>query len=181
MCRCASSATRDVNSGNPPLKSFPTRFNESFNVKFDHAQHMTGAARPQSGCAACHSRVGRDAPRRSRFRQASRPTTSVTPATRRAASRPPDERSRRAEFATIRKRSRAPATNARAFRFAFSHAKHGTGQRLACTDCHRVDAGFAPKPSGEFARARRTFRFDARQDLSHLSQRQTFVWRRPGV
>ena len=26
----------DVNSSNPPLKSFPTKFNESFNVKFDH-------------------------------------------------------------------------------------------------------------------------------------------------
>ena len=47
----------DVNSSNPPLKSFPARFNESFNVKFDHAQHMSGRARPPSGCAACHSRV----------------------------------------------------------------------------------------------------------------------------
>ena len=26
----------DVNSGNPPLKSFPSRFNEPFNIKFDH-------------------------------------------------------------------------------------------------------------------------------------------------
>ncbi|MCA1607178.1 MAG: cytochrome c3 family protein, partial [Acidobacteria bacterium] len=48
----------DVNSSNPPLKTFPTRFDEGFNVKFDHAQHMTGAARPASGCSACHGRVG---------------------------------------------------------------------------------------------------------------------------
>ena len=41
----------EVSSSNPPLKSFPTKFNESFNVKFDHAQHNTGSARPQSGCA----------------------------------------------------------------------------------------------------------------------------------
>src|SRR5688500_18579965 len=43
MCMICPS---DVKSSNPPLKSFPARFNESFNVKFDHAQHMTGSARP---------------------------------------------------------------------------------------------------------------------------------------
>src|SRR5207237_4366618 len=48
----------DVGSSNPPLKSFPSKFDENFNVKFDHAQHMTGSARPQSGCAACHTRLG---------------------------------------------------------------------------------------------------------------------------
>jgi cytochrome c553 len=48
----------DVNSSNPPLRNFPTKFNESFNVKFDHSQHMTGSARPQAGCSACHSRIG---------------------------------------------------------------------------------------------------------------------------
>ena len=47
----------DVNSGSPPLKSFPARFNESFNMKFDHAQHMSGPARPANGCSACHGRV----------------------------------------------------------------------------------------------------------------------------
>ena len=44
----------DISSGNPPLKNFPASFNEPFNVKFDHAQHATGAARPQRGCAGCH-------------------------------------------------------------------------------------------------------------------------------
>jgi hypothetical protein len=37
------------------LKSFPSSFNEPFNVKFDHAQHNTGSARPQRGCAGCHN------------------------------------------------------------------------------------------------------------------------------
>ena len=45
----------DVSSNNPPLKNFPASFNEPFNVKFDHAQHNTGAARPQRGCAGCHN------------------------------------------------------------------------------------------------------------------------------
>ena len=34
----------EVSSSNPPLKSFPAKFNESFNVKFDHAQHNTGTS-----------------------------------------------------------------------------------------------------------------------------------------
>jgi c(7)-type cytochrome triheme protein len=32
---------------------------------------------------------------------------------------------------------------ARSFRYGFSHAKHGSRQRLQCTDCHRVTAGLA--------------------------------------
>jgi len=47
----------DVNNSNPPLKSFPVKFNENFNVKFDHTQHMAGSARPANGCTACHTRV----------------------------------------------------------------------------------------------------------------------------
>src|ERR1044072_5536634 len=53
MCSLCHS---DVNSSNPPLKSFPAKFNETFNLKFDHAQHMNGSARPASGCNACHTR-----------------------------------------------------------------------------------------------------------------------------
>ncbi|MGB7923887.1 MAG: cytochrome c3 family protein, partial [Pyrinomonadaceae bacterium] len=45
----------NLEAGNPPLKAFPTRFKERFNMKFDHAQHNTGAARPQAGCASCHT------------------------------------------------------------------------------------------------------------------------------
>ena len=44
-----------VNGNDPPRKAFPGNFKESFNMKFDHAQHLTGAARPKSGCVACHS------------------------------------------------------------------------------------------------------------------------------
>src|SRR5688500_2909232 len=45
----------DTKSGNPPLKNFPASFNEPCNVTFDHAQHNTGAARPQAGCVGCHN------------------------------------------------------------------------------------------------------------------------------
>jgi c(7)-type cytochrome triheme protein len=129
----------DVNSSNPPLKSFPTRFKESFNVKFDHAQHMTGAARPQSGCAACHTRSGRPA--------ALAIPTSIGAHNQCYTCHTPESKSqagREISSCGVCHDSKSFArttSNARAFRFAFSHAKHGPGQRLACADCHRLSAG----------------------------------------
>lgn len=130
----------DVNSSNPPLKSFPTKFKESFNIKFDHAQHMTGSARPQNGCSACHSRIG------GRSAALAIPAsiaahnqcyTCHTPSSKSQAGR---------EIASCgvchdQKPFARTSTNARGFRFAFSHAKHGPGQRLACADCHLLTAG----------------------------------------
>ena len=133
----------DVNSANPPLKTFPARFNESFNVKFDHVQHNTGAARPASGCAACHSRVR------------SRPAALSIPGSLSAHNQcyschtPSSKTNSGREMASCgvchdqRAYSRT-TTNARAFRYAFSHAKHGAPQRLGCADCHSLTAG-APR------------------------------------
>jgi c(7)-type cytochrome triheme protein len=132
----------DVNSGNPPLKSFPSRFNESFNMKFDHGQHMTGSARPQNGCQACHGRplarsaalaipVGLSA--HSQCYSCHTPT-SKTNSGREMAS---------CGVCHDQKSYSRTATNARAFRYAFSHAKHGPRERLACSDCHNVTAGAA--------------------------------------
>lgn len=130
----------DVNSSNPPLKTFPTRFNESFNVKFDHAQHMTGAARPASGCAGCHSRV------RSRPAALSIPVNLSAHNQCYSCHTPGSKTNSGREMASCgvchdqRGFSRTP-TNARAFRYAFSHAKHSGPQRLGCTDCHSIAAG----------------------------------------
>jgi c(7)-type cytochrome triheme protein len=130
----------DVNSGNPPLKGFPTKFNESFNVRFDHAQHMTGNARPQSGCAACHGRSG------------GRAAALAIPAGLAAHNQcyschtPSSKSQSGKEIASCgvchsQKPYARTLTNARAFRYAFSHAKHGPAQRLACADCHQLTAG----------------------------------------
>ncbi len=130
----------DVNSSNPPLKSFPVKFKESFNVKFDHAQHMNGSARPQSGCAACHSRLGGRAAAlgiSAGIAAHNQCYTCHTPSSKSSTGR---------EIASCgvchdeKAFSRTP-TNARAFRAAFSHAKHGSGQRLGCADCHQLSAG----------------------------------------
>ncbi len=130
----------DVNSSNPPLKNFPTRFNESFNVKFDHAQHMSGTARPPSGCSACHSRMG------GRAAALGIPAGIAAHNQCYSCHTPSSKSQSGREIASCgvchdqRGYSRT-TTNARAFRFAFSHAKHGAAQRLACADCHLLNAG----------------------------------------
>lgn len=130
----------DVRSATAPLRAFPAKFNESFNVKFDHAQHMNGSARPPNGCQGCHSRLV------ARGAALSIPMglnahngcySCHTPSSKSAAGR---------EIASCgvchdqRPFSRT-TTNARSFRFAFSHAQHGRRERLDCADCHRLTAG----------------------------------------
>lgn len=150
----------DVNSSNPPLKSFPTKFKERFNVKFDHSQHMTGAARPQSGCAACHTRSG------GRLAALGIPA-SISAHNQCYTCHTPSSKSQSGkELASCgvchdQKGFARTTTNARAFRYAFSHAKHGSGQRLGCSDCHLLSAGApqmrqvsSPAPLEHFASAR---------------------------
>jgi c(7)-type cytochrome triheme protein len=132
----------DVNSSNPPLKSFPSKFKESFNVKFDHGQHMTGSARPPSGCAGCHagSRQGRSA-------AAFGIPTGLSAHNQCYTCHRPDSRSASGrEIASCgvchdQTAYARTSTNARAFRYAFSHVKHGPGQRLGCAECHQLTAG----------------------------------------
>ncbi len=48
----------NVGSNDPPMRSFPTEFNEGFNMRFEHAAHDNGEGRPAQGCAFCHSPAG---------------------------------------------------------------------------------------------------------------------------
>lgn len=137
MCEICHS---DVRSSNAPLKSFPSRFNERFNVKFDHAQHLAAGVRPRNGCSACHSGsllrgaalsipVGLNAHNGC--------YSCHTPTSKSMAGR---------EIASCgvchdQKPYVRTSTGSRAYRFAFSHAKHGRRQGLDCTDCHSVTAG----------------------------------------
>lgn len=130
----------DTNSGNPPLKNFPASFKERFNVRFDHAQHLRGSARPPTGCAACHGSainrgVGFSIP------------ANLAAHTNCYACHTPDSRSNSGrEMASCgvcheRRAYRPTSTNARSYRYSFSHADHGSRDRLSCTDCHRLIAG----------------------------------------
>ena len=130
----------DVKSAAAPLKAFPARFNENFNVKFDHAQHMGGSARPASGCQSCH---GRTTARSAALAIPAGITahngcySCHTPGSKSAAGR---------ELGSCgvchdEKPYRRTSINARAFSYAFSHAQHGRRERLDCADCHRLTAG----------------------------------------
>lgn len=151
---------KDVSSGNPPLLPFPTRFNESFNVRFDHAQHLTSNARPQNGCRACHNRpVARGA-------GLSIPL-GLSAHTQCYSCHTPTSRSDAGHdlgscgVCHEQKSYSRTSTNARSFRYAFHHAKHDRRQRLDCTDCHRVTAGLpqgrqvtSPAPAEHFPAGR---------------------------
>lgn len=130
----------NTNGSNPPLKNFPSDFKENFNVKFDHAQHLTAAARPKNGCAACHgSSVNRGF-------GLSIPVNLSAHTTCYSCHTPNSKSSSGREMASCgvchdQKRYSPTPMNARAFRFSFSHAQHGPRQRLACDECHRVTPG----------------------------------------
>jgi hypothetical protein len=131
MCMICHTETK---SSRPPLRNFPTAFKESFNVKFDHAQHMKGSARPQNGCAGCH-------------RSLNRGVALSIPANLNAHSGCYScHTSSGREIASCgvchdQKRYSPTSTNGRSFRYAFSHAKHGTAQRLECAACHNLTPG----------------------------------------
>jgi hypothetical protein len=140
----------------PPVKNFPAL--RSFAVRFDHAQHNSGAGRPAAGCAACHAPArrgvalsipsGLDA--HANCYQCHTPQAS-------AAGR--DLGSCGACHAQGSYRP-TPAA-ARSFRVGFSHATHGPRQGMACAECHTVRAGLpqsrqvsAPRPAQHFGAGR---------------------------
>jgi c(7)-type cytochrome triheme protein len=132
----------NVQSSNPPLKGFPTRFNEKFNVKFDHAQHVRGTARPRNGCNGCHDRP------LLRGAALSIPVGLNAHVGCYSCHTPDSKSNAGREIAScgVCHDQRAyvrTSTNSRAFRFAFSHLRHGPRQRLACDDCHSLTAGAA--------------------------------------
>lgn len=130
----------ETTGNRPPLKSFPSTFKESFNVKFDHAQHLSGSAKPQAGCNGCHAGLV------NRGFGLSIPADLAAHTTCYACHTPDSKSSSGREIASCgvchgQGSYNPTSTNSRVFRFSFSHARHSTRERLACEDCHRVTAG----------------------------------------
>jgi c(7)-type cytochrome triheme protein len=139
MCSICHS---DLNGAKPPLKGFPATFKESFNLKFDHSQHMTGSARPKSGCISCHNRP------LNRGAALSIPAGPSAHAQCYTCHTPGSKAGSGREIASCgtcheTKKYGRTSTNSRAFRQAFSHAQHSTRQRLDCAACHSVSPGVA--------------------------------------
>ena len=128
----------NVDSQNPPVKAFPSI--RSFNAKFDHAQHNTGAARPANGCAACHTPASRRAVAMTIPAGFNAHGQCYTCHTSNAQASGRDIASCGVCHSQTGRFFRT-STNARAFRASFSHATHGPRQRLGCADCHNLRAG----------------------------------------
>ena len=130
----------DNSSAKPPVRAFPTGFKESFNVNFDHAQHLKGSARPNNGCAGCHTAMI------NRGAGYSIPANLAAHQICYSCHTPASKDSIGQEIASCGvchnvRRYSPTNTNAKSFRDSFTHAKHSSRERLACTDCHNVTAG----------------------------------------
>jgi c(7)-type cytochrome triheme protein len=130
----------DVKGNQPGLKNFPGSFKETFNVKFDHAQHLTEAAKPKNGCNGCHAGLV------NRGFGLSIPANLQAHNICYSCHTPESKSSSGREMGSCgvchdQKGYTPTSSNSRAFRYTFSHARHGTKERLGCTDCHRVTAG----------------------------------------
>lgn len=161
-----------VSSNNPPLRTFPTNFKEPFNMKFDHAQHMTGAARPKDGCLACHGTPLR------------RGVALSIPANLSAHNQcyschTPNAQSKGRDIASCqtchdqKSYARTP-TSAAAFGLAFSHAQHGARQRLNCSDCHSYTAGLPQRRQVSSTRASEHFPVGSNTCATCHNGRRTF-------
>lgn len=121
--------------GSAAVKPFPGL--RSFNVRFDHARHARGAARPASNCAACHK------PER-RGTSLSIPTGFAAHTTCFQCHGPRAQVAGRdissCDTCHLVGGYRRTPEWAASYRVGFSHAEH-TRKNLSCGDCHRVRAG----------------------------------------
>jgi c(7)-type cytochrome triheme protein len=183
---CANCHT-NLEGGNPPVKAFPGL--ASFNMRFDHASHMAGGARPEQGCASCHRPLRRGVALTIPAGASAHDNcySCHTPGARGAAG---DISS----CATCHAQGgyRRTPTGSRAYAVSFNHATHGPRQGLRCDECHRVLAGMgqgrqvtAPRPTQHFGSGRaqtcmtchnnrRTFGGDDFADCKRCHKGQTF-------
>jgi c(7)-type cytochrome triheme protein len=121
------------------VKPFPAL--RSFNMRFDHARHMVGAARPAALCATCHKPSARGLALSIPAGRSAHATCfqchgpGATAPTGRDIS----------SCGTCHQTGRLARTPewARSYRINFSHAEHRR-KGLSCNDCHNVRAGLPP-------------------------------------
>jgi cytochrome c7-like protein len=166
----------NLESSDPPVKNFPSL--QSFNARFDHAQHNTGAARPAEGCAACHRPAGRRAAAMTIPAGLNAHTQCYTCHTPGAQSSGRDISSCGACH-TVGRFARTPAAS-RSF-VAFRHSTHGPRQGMGCNDCHNLRAGLpqsrqvtAPRFAQHFAAGGATSCATCHNDRRRIGGRTVF-------
>lgn len=121
----------DLSGTDPGMKDFPKKFNEGWNMKFDHAAHDRGDGRPKEGCVACHLPQGPGK---------SIPVDFQAHTTCYACHTAESEISSCSVCHELAPYSRTPQSRY-VFKSAFSHADHGPRQGVSCNECHTVRAG----------------------------------------
>jgi len=183
---CADCHT-NVDSNNPPLKAFPGL--TDFGMRFDHAKHMTGSAKPERGCVSCHQTIRRGA--------ALNIPGGFTAHQGCYQCHSPTAQAGGRSIATcslchaLGSYSR-PGVGAKDYTVGFNHATHGARQGLSCEECHQVRAGApqtrqvaSPQPTQHFGSGRgqscmtchngkRTFGGDNFSDCKKCHTGQTF-------
>jgi c(7)-type cytochrome triheme protein len=146
----------NVESSNPPLKAFPGL--TDFGMRFDHARHMTGGAKPEKGCASCHLPVRRGI-------AVSIPGGFTAHQNCYQCHSPNSQAGGRSistcSLCHAQGSYSRPSTGAKAYNVSFSHATHSARQKLSCEECHQVRAGApqtqqvaSPQPTQHFGSGR---------------------------
>ncbi len=115
----------------PAMKTFPAKFIEGFNMKFDHAAHMQGKGRPADGCAACHSPSGPGESILIGFQSHSTCYACHTAESKIGSC---------SVCHQVAPYSRTVQSNY-SFRAIFRHGDHTARQGVSCSECHSVIAG----------------------------------------
>lgn len=126
----------DMNASPPTMQEFPKRFVEGFNMKFEHAAHISGEGRPPEGCASCHESAGR----------AKTIPVGVQAHTTCYTCHTPESKIGSCNVCHELAPYRRTPVGRYVFRAVFSHRDHSPAQGVSCSDCHSVRAG-APQGS----------------------------------
>ena len=121
----------DLQSVPPSTRRFPIQFVEGFNMKFDHAAHSRGAAKPPEGCTACHSPAGAAQSIPAGFNAHSNCYTCHTPESKIGSCNVCHE---------LAPYSRTPPSRY-VFKAVFSHGDHTGRQGVDCNECHTMQDG----------------------------------------
>jgi c(7)-type cytochrome triheme protein len=113
------------------MRPFPARFDEGFNMKFDHGVHSQGTARPAQGCAACHSVSGASQTIPADISSHANCFTCHTPESNISSC---------SICHTIAPYKRTQPVST-IFKASFRHSDHTARQGVNCADCHTVKGG----------------------------------------
>jgi len=122
---------QETQSSPPPVQAFPVKFEEGFNMKFDHAAHERGEGRPAEGCVTCHAPNGPGKLIPAGINAHANCYTCHTPDKAIGACNVCHE------LAPYR---RTPQSRY-LFTIIFSHGDHSAAQGVSCGECHDVRPG----------------------------------------